>query len=152
MPNSVIKKCGGPAWPLGCIVVPSPGTPVPLSSLIDANNNSAPGTPTLGYPNAGNEYTPNLAGLSISGYHQGGNNNAAMVPNTGNIYLLVPKAGNGSGNASDAGCMVAIIPSTAQYFFPPDFFAGLFSPYTLYLDADNANDAGLCVGYTQSGS
>ena len=95
MALSISSTRGGPMWPLGFIKVPTIGTPVALSSLIDPTNLNSPNTATG--PGGGpitnqQEYTISFRGLSIFGYKPGANNNG-MVANSGNIYLLGAPAG-----------------------------------------------------------
>lgn len=141
MANSVLKNNTGPIWPFGCVVVPTPGTPVRITVNIDANNNNAPESTT------GTEWSVAFRSIWFAGFHQDANNN--MQPNNGNIYVMMNPSG-GSGNRTDAGAMVMIVqagttaPLPASLASPGD----RFSPYKFYLDADTANDAALvtCVG------
>jgi hypothetical protein len=129
--------------------VTTPGTPVPLSVNIDANNTNAPGTAFPAppqFPGTQTEFTPTFRSFGIQAYKPGANNNG-MVATSGNIYLMMAPAG-GTGNRADSGSILKVIPSGTDYFFPPDGFGRTrFSPYYLYLDSDNANDGGLVVGY-----
>jgi len=135
---------------LGFVAVANNGTPVCLAHNIDANNTNSPSTafpapPT--FPGTQTEYSPTFQSFHVQGYKPG-NNNSGMVVNTGNIYLMMAPAGNGSGNRTDSGAMIAVIPAGADYFFPPDGSQGLrFSPYYMYLDSDVDGEGGLVVGY-----
>lgn len=153
MANSIQKLRGAAMTPLGSIKVTTPGTPVSLMSYLDPGNNNAPGTPTgitINKYGADTPYSPAVRGIGIQGYHQGANN--AITINAGNVYLLVAPAAGGSGNNQDVGAMVKVISPGADYFYPPDA-ANLdrISPYYLYLDADNAGDGAIIVGYGASG-
>jgi hypothetical protein len=150
MALSVYKLRGGPVTPLGYINVPTAGTPVPLSANIDANNSNAPGTvfppPSGIFPITQTEMTPAFRGFTIQAYKPAANNNG-MVATSGNVYLMAAAAG-GSGNRTDSGAMIAVIPSGTEYTFPPEATGlTMFSPYYLYLDTDNNNDGGLVTAY-----
>ncbi len=152
MPLSVQKMTGGPVWPLGAVIVPTSGTPVCIMHNIDANNNSAPETATYPGNAVGYEFTPTLRGLSVYGLKPGANNNG-LVLNAGNIYLLTRPAGNGSGNRTDSGSIIAMIGPGQTFFYPPEAaMLDQFSPYSLFIDADSNNDGGLCVGWSPMGA
>ena len=136
-----------PICSLGFVKVATAGTPVALSVNIDANNVNAPGTPTAGpFPNNADEYTPSFRGFQLQGFQPAANNNG-MVPNAGYVYLLQAAAG-GNGNRTDSGCMLAVLAPGGSVWYPPDGTGrDAFSPYTLYLDADNNNDGALVVAF-----
>jgi hypothetical protein len=151
MALSVIQNRTGPFWPLGYINVANIGTPSGnLASLIDSNGTMSPTfSPSPG--SVGSEYTPRFKSLWLAGFHPGNNNNG-MVPNNGQVYVLM--SGNGSGNRSDSGCMVGII-QPGQYFPIPQSLGadGLqLSPYNFTLDADVNNDGALVVGVQPMGN
>jgi hypothetical protein len=153
MANSVQKVRGLPICSLGFVQVATPGTVVPLSVNIDANNTNSPSTatgPVSSFPGPGQEYTPAFRGFHLQGFQPyTGNNNSAprWQPNAGNVYLLMAAAG-GSGNRSDAGCVLGIITPGADFWWPPEGAAlQMFSPYFLYLDSDSANDGALTVAF-----
>jgi hypothetical protein len=149
MSLSVQKMRGGPFWPLGFVQVANNGTPVCIMANVDANNNNAPGTPSV--PGQSSEYSPSFRGLGIQGYKPGNNNNG-MVANTGNVYLLAAPAG-GSGNRSDSGSIVKVIAPGQDFFYPPEALGiDRFSPYTLYLDADVNGEGAQMVGYSPAGA
>jgi hypothetical protein len=155
MAISVQKLRGAAATSLGFIQVTTSGNAVPLSTNIDANNVNAPGTlnqPVAQFPGTQTEYSPSFRGYKIYGFKPAANNAGGMVVNTGSIYLLSAPAGTGSGNRSDPGSILAIIGAGNSETFPPEG-TGLtaFSPYNLYLDADNNNDGALVVAYGGSG-
>ena len=151
MALSVQKLRGAAVTSLGYVNVPTPGTPVALSVNIDANNSNAPGTafpPSAAGP-AGTqtEYSPSFRGYTIWGYKPGAANNG-MIVNTGNVYLLTAPAANGSGNRTDSGSIIAIIAAGNRYdFFPDGTGRSALTPYSLFLDSDNANDGGLVTAY-----
>jgi hypothetical protein len=155
MALSVLQNRVGPLWPLGYINVANSGTPsANLASLIDANGNGAPNfAPSPG--NAGPEYTPRFKSLWLYGFHPGANNNG-MVPNNGNVYVLMPAPANGGGpgNRSDSGCMVGIL-QPGQTFPIPQSLASTgmqVSPYSYTLDADVNGDGALVVGVQPQGN
>jgi len=146
--QSVQKSIGGPYWPLGMIVVPTPGTPVRITSRVDPSNNNAPETsnaPGSAAANNAQAYAPTVHKIFFQGYHPNANNNG-LIPNTGNIYLLVAGA-QGSGNKSDYGSMIMVIgPGGGGTWPAAELEADTVNPYALYVDADSANDGVLCVG------
>jgi hypothetical protein len=151
MANSIQKLKGAPVTPLGFVKVTTPGTPVAFSANIDANNTNSPSTPYPppdNFPGAGTEYAGSFRGFAIQTYQPNGNNQSIpYIPNVGNVYLMVAAAG-GSGNRFDSGSLVKIIPPGADFFFPsPGTGRDMFSPYTLFLDADNGNDGAIVVAY-----
>ncbi len=147
MANSVITSRNLPTWPLGFIAVPTPGTPVGLMSLVDANNTMAPNyVPAPGHE--GSEYTPRFRSIQF----QGQGNNAAVTPNTGNVYIIQP--GNGSNNKSDLGAIVGTIYPNGTYSLPLSLgSAGMqLSPYSYKLDADVAGEGALVTGFQPQGN
>lgn len=149
MALSVQKSGGGPVWPLGCIIVATPGTPICVMSLIDPNNLNAPGAQVSGpFPASAKEWTYNFRGIGIQGYHAAANNNG-MVANNGQVYLLSPPSNNGGpGNRSDSGSMIKIIGPGVDFFYPsPSPGVDFISPYNLFIDADTAGDGALIVAY-----
>lgn len=145
MALSVFQDFFGIDWPLGFVKVAAIGTPVNIMSVVDANNNWAPGT--VANTNTG-EYTVSCHKILLQGYQPGANNNG-MVPNSGNIYVLrSPGPGNGNsggpGNRSDSGAMVGVLQPTGQLILPADEYQGpTISPYRYVLDGDNNNDGAL---------
>lgn len=138
----------GPFWPLGNIVVPTPGNSVCVMSLVDANNNSAPETISGGGgPGAaaqtGFATTPVFHAIRIQGLKAGANNNG-LVNNSGNIYVCIGTAN--TNNRNDYGCVMAVIAAGASEtirLLEVDRDTG--SPYKIRIDADTANDAGQCT-------
>lgn len=152
MPNSIQKLRGAAATPLGFVQVTTPGTPVCVMVNLDPANNNAPRTPTSSQQAYGSDvpYSPAVRGLGFQGYKQVGG--TSVSPNAGNVYLLVAPSPGGSGNNQDTGAMVKVIPPGADYFYPPDGTnLDRFSPYYLWLDADNSGDGAIVVGYGASG-
>jgi hypothetical protein len=143
MAFSIHRDRTGPEWPLGYVNDSNNGTPVCLMVNVDANNYGAPNSGTnSNVP----EYSSVCRAIGIQGYHPGNNNNG-MVNNTGNIYLLRAPAG-GSGNRSDPGAMVKIIPPGGDFFFTIDGTGQtMFSPYNYFIDSDVNNEGALCTLY-----
>lgn len=133
--QSVQKNPAGPFWPLGAILVPTPGTPVRLTSLIDPNNYNPPEQPTL--PQSA-EYTVRAQQLCLQGFTP---TTHGMTANTGNVYLI-QKGGAGSNNRDDYGSIIAVIQPGGTIFLASSALnRNVFSPYELWVDADNASDA-----------
>jgi hypothetical protein len=144
MALSTQKSYTGPAWALGFVKVTTIGTPVNIMSGIDANNTNAPGTASN---NATTEYSRACRAIAFQGYQPGSGNNG-MIPNNGNIYILVAPAGSGSGNRTDSGSMLKVLPPGGDYVLSaitPG--VDMFSPYSIYLDGDNNNDGALVTIY-----
>lgn len=132
---SVVQARTGPTWPLGFISVANSGSPVGIMSLVDANNNWSP-TASSGNGNVYPEYAIRCRSIWFQGYKPAANNNG-MVTNTGNVYIFQP--GNGSGNKTDTGCMVGVIPANGGYFNMPLSLGATgiqFNPYEYTIDAD----------------
>jgi hypothetical protein len=140
MALSVHSRPTGAVWPLGAIVVPTPGTPVCIMSLVDANNNNSPevyngpgGTPSMAY-------VPACHQLLLQGVHPGANNNG-MVMNTGPAYLMVKPATGGSGNRTDSGAMMFVLwPGSPGEVVAIALDRDSINPYQFFIDVDNAND------------
>lgn len=149
MARSVQQTRGGPFWPLGFVAVANNGTQVCIATNIDANNLNSPNTPNPPngiFPSTKTEYTPAFRGLGFQGYKPGNNNNG-MIPNSGNVYILVGPAG-GNGNRADSGAMIKVLGPGQDFFYPPPGTAlDMVSPYFLYLDADVDGEGALVVGY-----
>lgn len=141
MPNSVLKQIGGPDWPLGQIVVPTPGTPVGIMSLVDPTSVNAPQTQSSA---SSLEYTPARAmDIIITPVHS----LAPFVANTGVIYLLRKNSATvGTGNRADPGVIVLALTATAGPFHLSHASSTLeirFNGYDYFLDADTASDGAL---------
>ena len=147
MSLSVLKNRSAPVWPLGFIGVVTPGVPVSIMSLVDPSNNNAPGTATG--PNV-DEYPWTAIAISFQCYKPGAGNNG-MVPCTGPVYLLTNPSSGGSGNRSDSGCMLKVFQPTGDYAYPTGVSGLVFSPYNLFIDADNAGDGVLALLYGGQG-
>lgn len=137
MANSVHKDRQGPLWPLGNIVVPTPGTYVSIMSLVDSTNVNAP--ETLVPPAAGDEYTPRAQQIVFSAWKAG----AAppkLAANTGNIYI-VKRPLAGAGGVGDVGTVIMVLtPGQTWTLASAAMNLDVFSPYELFIDADTAND------------
>lgn len=137
MADSVNLDIQGPDWPLGVIVVTTPGTPVSFMSLVDPTNSNAPQTAVSSTNKK--QYTARCNQIIISGYKKGVTH--GLVPNVGMIYVVREGAG-GLGNRDDYGAMVVpIAPGQTFVLEAPATQGDVFSPYRYFLDADNASDA-----------
>jgi hypothetical protein len=142
MALSVQQQRTGPDWPLGFIGPANIGTPVNIMSLVDPNNYNSPNSQSNVNTS---EYTPRCKQINFQAYHPGNNNNG-MVPNTGYIYVVVPRQGNGTGNRSDSGSMVLIVPPGGGNYSLPTSLADRdteFSPYRYSVDADVSGEGAL---------
>jgi len=143
MAQSVAQDINGPIWPLGLIVVVTPGTPVSIMSLVDPSSVNAP-TTTAANSAGVQEYTTRCQQIQVQGYKAGAGGNG-LQSNTGNVYLMKKaEATTGSGNRTDYGVMVAVItPQQTIFYGSAAFNRNVFGPYEYYIDADNANDGAL---------
>lgn len=148
MANSVFQDVFGIDWPLGFIGVPNNGTPVNIMSLVDANNNSAPNTPTgPGLPTR-SEYTPACHSITFTAVKPG-NNTIAWQNTTGNVYIyraLGPGNQNAGGpqNRADTGALVAFLaPGASRTFSAMEVDGQTISPYRYTLDVDTNNDGAI---------
>jgi hypothetical protein len=136
MTNSVMQDKQGPIWPLGQIVVTSPGTPVNIMSLVDSTNRDAPETvnpSATGVPGA--EYTNRAQQILFQAFK-----GSPAVNNTGNIYII-KKGGTGTLNRSDTGAIVVILaPGQTFSLGSAALNRSVFNLYEYFIDADNAND------------
>jgi hypothetical protein len=145
MALSVMKDRSGPDWPLGAIVVASPGTPVGIMSLVDPNSYDAPETATGTHSG---EYGGALCQqIMFQGFKS--NAGTGVVQNAGFVYIV--RLGTaGSGNRTDFGAMVAVLaPGQTIFWGSAPRNRDTFSPYRYYLDADNANDGALVTLFVQ---
>lgn len=147
MPLSKQLSYTQPVWTLGYINVPAAGTPVCIMSGIDANNVNNPNNPSNN-TTKGTEYSRACRAIAFQGYQPGANNNG-MVPNSGNVYIMVAPAGNGSGNRTDSGSIIKVLPPGADYVLSAitPGYNDMFSPYSIFLDSDNNNDGASVVIY-----
>ena len=146
MANSVMLDWQGPDWPLGNIVVVTPGTPVRITSLVDPNNYNAPETalqPSTGsniQTGGQQEYTALAQQIMFQAVKAGASH--GLQNNAGNIYIV--RYGSrtvGSGNRDDLGVIVcALAPGQTFFLASAPRNRDTFSPYRYYIDADNSND------------
>lgn len=152
--QSVYKGYTGPFNPLGLIVVQAAGTPVRMTSLVDPASNNAPETPqpavsanNTGAVGPSNEYTVTFQQIMVQGFKAGAN---GLVNNTGNIYVMLKGAGGGAGNHNDYGAMVlCVTPGSTAFLASAPVNCNVFTPYQLWIDADNSGDSALCMGINQ---
>ena len=147
MAQSIYNGYNSPLQPLGFIQVLTPGTPVRFTNLIDPTAQNAPEnfTPAFSANNTGaavarNEYTVRCQQIIIQGMKSSAG--TGLVNNTGFVYVMLK--GNGTGNRTDFGAMVlAVAPGATAVIASAPLNVNVFCPYTLYLDADNANDGAI---------
>ncbi len=144
MSNSVLQDRSGPDWPLGIIVVPTPGTPVNIMSLVDSGNTSSPAQAT---PDANGTpypmYTTRFQQIIFQAVKAGASHGTQN--NTGNVYIV--RKGQGSSNRDDTGAIVkALVPGETFFLASAPQVKDVFSGYRYSIDADNANDACLVTG------
>jgi hypothetical protein len=141
MANSVEINRNGPLWPLGIIVVPTPGTPVSLMSLVDPSSLQAPETPTT-YGGQVQEYTVRCQQIIFQGVKAGAGP-PRVTNNSGNVYVVL-KPTAGAGGVADVGNIVVFItPGQTFILASAALNMDVFSPYEIFLDADTANDGAL---------
>lgn len=141
MADSVMLDTQGPDWPLGVIVVATPGTPVNIMSLVDSASVNAPNTATTVGTAKEQEYTARCNQIQFQAFKKGSSHGLAL--NTGNIYI-VRQGVQGAGNRDDYGAIVWVLqPGQTWSLGSPAANRNGFSPYRYYIDADNASDAAL---------
>ena len=141
MTTSVQKNLYGPLWPLGSIPVATTGTPVNIMSLVDPNNYAAPQTATSGTETNTNtpEYTVRAQQIIFMGFKAGASH--GLTTNTGNVYIVI-KGNGGSNNRDDPGSIIKVLSPGETFFLGSAALnRNVFSPYQIWLDADNAADA-----------
>jgi hypothetical protein len=139
--QSVQKNKQGPIWPLGLITVASAGTPVSIMSLVDAALANAPESATS---STSAEYTERCYEIIFTACKAGASH--GVQANAGNVYILM-KGVQGNGNRDDYGSMIAALGQGAATVDYPKFKLtasalnrDVFSPYQIYIDADNVGD------------
>ena len=136
MADSIQKDQYGPDWPLGLIVVATPGTPVGIMSLVDPSSASSPNASGA---TSGLAFSPNAWEVIVTPAKKGGSHGTQA--NTGNIYIV--RQGNlGAGNHDDYGSIVAVVRPTDPPFrlTSNSQNRNSFGPYRYFIDADNASD------------
>ena len=138
MANSVEISRNGPLWPLGNIVVPTPGTPVSLMSLVDPSSLQAPEQKTS-YGGQTQEYTVRCYAIIFQAMKAGAGP-PRLAANTGLIYIVVqPTAG--AGGVADVGNIVKALAIGETFVLTASALnRDVFSPYEIFLDADTAAD------------
>ena len=141
MTLSVRQDINGPEWPLGLIVVATPGTPVSIMSLVDSSSLGDPNTKAgpPGGPVGAREYPPRCNQIEFQGFK--GNAGVGLINNTGNIYII-RRGGTGSGNRTDYGTIVTVlVPGGSKVLGASALNRDVYSPYDYLIDADNAGDS-----------
>jgi hypothetical protein len=148
MANSALTKYQSQFWPLGNVLVAASGTPVRLTSLIDPTDQNDPNALTTA---TAAEYTIKCNQIVLQGYKQTSLGAAPMIPNVGNVYVLIRgKTATGAGNKNDSGVMIGVIPAGGSWSFSPSAMnLDPFSPYDLLIDADNSGDGVIGVLFIQ---
>src|SRR5271156_5859820 len=137
MANSVQQDREGPLWPLGNIVVVTPGTYVPIMSLVDPTRVNAPEALTS---TTSAEFTARCNQISFTAVKAG----AAppkLTNNTGNVYV-VKRPLTGGGGVADVGTVIQILtPGQTWVLASASVDGNQLSPYEIYIDADTGGDA-----------
>jgi hypothetical protein len=138
---SIHRERSSPDWPLGYINVPTPGTPVNIMSLVDPAGNDDPATPSTYAGPAGQGKTPTCSAVTFQGY-QPDAGNSTWTPNSDLVFVMRKGTGTNSGNRTDTGSVVAILPPGGSVTLPESGGEPItsFSPYRYWLDAVSAND------------
>jgi hypothetical protein len=139
---SVLQDRQGPDWPLGTIVVVTPGVPVSIMSLVDPTGKNDPATPT---GSGVAEYTPRFNQILFQAFqaNMGGNNATGMTYNVGLCYVV-----RKGGSRADPGTIVAILTPGASWLLPAAALnMNVLSPYRYEIDADSAGDAVQVTGF-----
>jgi hypothetical protein len=135
---SIDQNPRGPFWPLGNIIVVTPGTPVSIMSLVDPNGYNDPNTPTN--PQS-DEYARRAQQIFLGGFHLAPGGATGMVTNAGFVYIIKRGTGAGPGNRNDPGVIIAILlPGTTLFLASAPLNLNVLNPYDIYVDADNAGD------------
>jgi hypothetical protein len=135
MANSVHLDKQGPIWPLGNIIVPTPGTPVRITNLVDAVAVNAPEAATS---STSDEYTCRAQQIIFEAGKGGGA--TKLAANAGNVYV-VKKALSGAGGVGDVGTVIKTLkPGESFYLGSAAFSRNVFNLYAFYIDADTAGD------------
>jgi hypothetical protein len=143
MAGSILKDWQGPDWPLGLIVVPTPGTPVSIMSLVDANNVNDPSTASN---TSTAEYTQRFNQIRFQGFKAGANN-SGLVNNANNVYIVRKPTGNNAGSKNDYGAIVGVVtPGNLYTLNLSSVDRDIWNPYRYRVDADTANDCALVTG------
>src|SRR5579864_2648600 len=130
----------GPTWPLGNIVVATPGTPVRITNLVDSGVANAPETAVGVGAGVGNEYTSRAQQIQFQAYKVGAQP-PAFALNTGLIYIIQKTTAAGSNNKTDSGCVVAILsPGQSYVLASAPLNRNVFNLYEYFIDGDTAGD------------
>jgi hypothetical protein len=137
MANSVHQSRQGPIWPLGSVVVSTPGTIRNMMINVDPNLVNAPSVVVPGTVGS-NEYTVKCNQIIVQGVKS--NAGTGLTNNTGNIYVILK--GNGTNNRTDTGCIIAQVAAGQTLIIAPSAQStDVFNPYLLWIDADNGGDS-----------
>lgn len=142
--QSVRKDVNGPEWPLGLIVVATPGTPVGIMSLVDPTSVNDPNASNAPGPNnapKASEYSwGRCQQIEFQAFKAGASH--GLQNNTGNIYIIRRGGTPGASNRDDYGSMVTVLtPGGAKTLGSAAQVVDVFSGYDYLIDADNAGDS-----------
>jgi hypothetical protein len=108
-----------------------------MTSLVDPTGVNAPESATSA---TSAEYTVRAQQIYVQGMKS--NSGSGLTNNTGNIYVCLKPAGSGSGGRADTGVIVLAVPAGQTGVIASSAMnRNVFTPYQLYIDADNASDA-----------
>lgn len=144
MANSIQQDSRGPDWPLGCVTIVTPGTPVNIMFNVDPNNVNDPSAPvpsgTGTFPALTLPYTPKCQQIIFQALKPGASHGTAA--NTGNIYIVRKGVGAGTGNRDDQGSIIFTLTPTANLLVFPNGYGLVDSinPYRYFIDGDTAAD------------
>jgi hypothetical protein len=135
---SVDRKPYGGSWSLGNIVVPTPGTSVPITNLVDAGG-------TLGDQGAANEYNVLTAQAITFLGMKAGAGPPALANNAGLIYIV-----RRGGNKTDLGTVIDVVaPGAKVTITAAAQNRDVLGLQEFAVDADTANDAAQVTAFVQ---
>lgn len=137
---TILRDKQGPTWPLGLILVPTPGIQVSIMSLVDSANVNAPESPSPGTSGA-DEYTSRAQKIIFQPFKAGAGT-LLGANTTSKLVYIVRKPTAGNGGMSDTGVIIAALrPGDPPFVL--DAAAqdrNVFNLYQFFIDADSAGD------------
>lgn len=138
MANSVYSNPNGTCWPLGNILVGTPGTPVGIMNLVDPNGNFNPTTGTGPTASAGREWIARCQQIIFTGAKSGGA--TRLVNNAGPVYIVL-KAAAGGGGVADSGQVFKMLqPGETFILSAAAMNVDVLNPFDFFIDGDNGTD------------